>query len=145
MLKDFAFIYSTESDDSSEDEFKSSAPNEHTRTSSNNSVTYMHLLPSMKQVYGVDIRTPSHKDIHLYRRYASMACSSTSKTNTTSKRVMIPQKSAFPVDNTLQVTTPFVGKSSLNVYIDYWMRGHKVAPSSSDALLYRKYVTGRRT
>lgn len=93
----------------------------------------------MKEVYGVEIRNPSHRDIHLYRRYAAMACSSQSKTNTY-KRVMIPQKSAFPVDSTHQVTTPYVGKSSLNVYIDYLMKGQKVGPSQEDALLYGKYV-----
>ena len=116
-------------------------------------LTFARLLPSVKQVYGTDIRVPNRNDVSLYRRYASMATSSciqpdpSSSKFTTYKRLMLAQQSAFTVDNTLQVTTPFVAKSSLNVYFNYCFKGRKsrLSPSPSDLNLYRRYAALEKT
>lgn len=120
---------------------------EETNKSGNTPLKYQQLLRSMKEVYGANVSKPSAKDVHLYRRYASMASSAapsqSKETSKTYKRLMIPQKSAFTVDNTLQVTTPYVAKSSLDVYIGYFMKGKsgKVVPAPKDSSLYRQYAS----
>lgn len=113
-------------------------------------LTFARLLPSVKQVYGTDIHAPHRTDINLYRKYASMAVSScvqpdpSSSKASTYKRLMLAQQSAFTVDNTLQVTTPFVAKSSLDVYFNYCFKGRKtrLSPSPNDLNLYRRYTSG---
>jgi hypothetical protein len=151
-------LYSTESEDSSDDEMKPfhSKTEEKTDKSPENvkpSITFADLLPSMKQVYGTDIHVPHRNDIAIYRKYANMAVSScvqpdlsnaNGKTSTY-KRLMLVQQSAFTIDNTLQVTTPFVGKSSLDAYFNYCFKGRKcpLSINPSDLNLYRRYTSGK--
>jgi hypothetical protein len=151
------FLCSTESEDSSDDEMKPFNPKteEKTDKSPENvkpSITFTDLLPSMKQVYGTDIQPPHRNDIAIYRKYANMAVSScvqsdlsNGKASTTYKRLMLVQQSAFTIDNTLQVTTPFVGKSSLDVYFNYCFKGRKspLSINPNDLNLYKRYTSGK--
>jgi hypothetical protein len=151
------FLCSTESEDSSDDEMKpfNPKPEEKTDKSPENvkpSITFTDLLPSMNQVYGTDIQPPHRNDIAIYRKYANMAVSScvqsdlpNGKASTTYKRLMLVQQSAFTIDNTLQVTTPFVGKSSLDVYFNYCFKGRKspLSINPNDLNLYKRYTSGK--
>ena len=149
------YVFSTESEESSDDEMKSFIPKTDEKqdvnpASAEHLLTFSSLLPSPKQVYGTDIHLPSRHDTNLYRKYAAMAVSSciqpeSSHSQISSyKRLMLAQQSAFTVDNTLQVTTPFVGKPSLDVYLNYCFKGRKsrVSPTPSDLNLYRRYTSG---
>ena len=111
-------------------------------------LTFSRLLPTMKQVYGSDVRSPNRTDVNLYRRYAGMASSckldhpSGKQQVNTYKRMILAQQSAFAVDNTLQVTTPFVPSSSLDVYLTYVYKNKgRLAPSLKDGDLYHRYAT----
>lgn len=102
----------------------------------------------MREVYGTDMRSPGRSDIQLYRRYAGMASTSSTPPDVTGtpcayKRMMLAQQSAFAVDNTLQVTTPFVAKSALDVYVGYFLKGRRgrVTPSPRDTDLYARYAS----
>ena len=108
----------------------------------------------MKQVYGSSIHPPPRNGISLYKRYAGMASScrqqelhSSSSSSSSNgggvyRRLMLVPKSAFSVDNTLQVTPPYVTSASLDIYKDYVDRGVKMAvtTSVSDSNLYRRYA-----
>jgi len=150
---------STESDDSSDDELKTDAPkaektDKSSSSSSESSLTFARLLPTMKQVYGSSIHPPPRNGISLYKRYAGMASScrqqelhSSSSSSSSNgggvyRRLMLVPKSAFSVDNTLQVTPPYVTSASLDIYKDYVDRGVKMAvtTSVSDSNLYRRYA-----
>ena len=109
-------------------------------------LTYSRLLPSMKQVYGMDLHSPHRNDINLYKRYAGMASSckaEPSNKNWIYRRMVLVPKSAFTVDNTIQVTTPFVDNSSLSVYFKYAFQGGKscISTSQFDLNLYRRYAS----
>ncbi|KZS16333.1 polyphosphoinositide phosphatase [Daphnia magna] len=149
---------STESEDSSDDEIKPFQPKSEEKADkipekkpSSEGLTFAALLPSMKEVYGTDIHPPHRNDIGIYRKYANMAISSCiqpdlpSGKTATYKRLMLVQQSAFTIDNTLQVTTPFVGKSSLDVYFNYCFKGRKcpLSINPSDLNLYRRYASGK--
>jgi len=110
--------------------------------------TFSRLLPTMKEVYGSAVHSPNRADINLYRRYAGMASScklehpSGKQQINTYKRVILAQQSAFAVDNTLQVTTPFVPNSSMDVYLTYVYKNKgPLAPSVKDRGLYHRYAT----
>ena len=151
---------STESEDSSEDEIslnkppsiKDSKTSSPTSTTTNtDQLTYARLLPSMHKVYGMDVHEPARNDVNLYRRYAGMAGSNLpassppeGQTPTAYKRLLLAQQSAFTVDNTIQITTPFVAKTSLDVYVNYFLKGRrgKLTPNPSDLSLYRRYAAG---
>lgn len=152
------YIFSTESEDSSDDEIKPFQPKSEEKADkipekkpSSEGLTFAALLPSMKEVYGTDIHPPHRNDIGIYRKYANMAISSCiqpdlpSGKTATYKRLMLVQQSAFTIDNTLQVTTPFVGKSSLDVYFNYCFKGRKcpLSINPSDLNLYRRYASGK--
>lgn len=140
---------STESEDSSDDEVKvipsKDDQHDHNSPTTEKSITFQRLFPTMKSAYGVDIRAPHKNDIIMYKRYTRMATSSNPnlyKISPTTKYLMLVQHSAFTIDNTMQVTTPYVAKSSLDVYINYVYKGRKLSKSisSSDVQLYRRYA-----
>ena len=113
-------------------------------------MTYARLFPTMQQVYGMDVHEPHRNDVNLYRRYAGMASSCQPSPsggltfNGAYKRTMLAQQSAFTVDNTIQITTPFVAKSAVDVYVNYYLKGRRgrMAPSPNDVNLYRRYAAG---
>lgn len=149
---------STESEDSSDDESKALLPNKtgedgnrsdgKSVSSAETPMSYARLLPTMQQVYGMELHEPSRHDLNLYRRYAGMASScqpSPSGSQTFSgayKRMMLAQQSAFTIDNTIQITTPFVSKSSVDVYVHYYLKGRRgrMSPSTNDLSMYRRYA-----
>ena len=150
--KCFKIICSTESEDSSDDEIKSILHKVPEKGEKNavvpaNPSTYSQLFPPMKSVYGVDVHPPSKSDLMLYKKYARMASSCypnpNSKSSTTAKYLKLVQQSAFTIDNTLRVTTPYVARTSLDVYINYCHTNHKGAPrpSPTDISLYRRYAS----
>jgi len=141
---------STESDDSSDDELKSDVSKadktEKTVSVPNKTVlTFAHLLPTMKQVNGCSLHAPSRNGVALYKRYAGMASSSQPNTQNKDgfyKRLMLIPKSVFSVDNTMQVTSPYVSKASRDMYSSYIRKGSKtsILPSYNDIGLYRRYA-----
>ena len=144
---------STESEDSSDDDIKSIVPKTDktdknvSTTSAANPWTFAHLFPSMKNSYGVDVHAPKKKDILLYKKYARMAScsfpSASNKMTTAAAYTKLVQQSAFSIDNTLRVTTPYVAKRSLDCYMNYTIKGKsgRLSPSHSDTNLYRRYAS----
>lgn len=113
-------------------------------------LTFARLLPAMKQVYGCDVRSPNRTDVNLYRRYATIASSckldqpSAKQQVGTYKRLILAQQSAFAIDSTLQVSTPFVATSSMDVYMSYvyiMKKGGRLSPSVKDGHLYKRYAS----
>lgn len=99
----------------------------------------------MKQVYGCSVQTPNRNGVALYKRYAGMvpSCQPDARyKDGLYKRLMLLPKSVFSVDNTMQVTPPYISKSSLDMYSSYVCKGGKtsISPSHNDIGLYGRYA-----
>lgn len=138
---------SPETDDSGEEDNGHNTDSQLTpsKDSSSRIITFETLFPSMRQVYGVEIKHPKESDIRMYTRHVLIGRSAmeADKGPSISKTVKLIQKSAFSLDTSFQVMPPKVNKSSQEIYQQYVERGRLGAsePSSEELMKYRKYVS----
>ncbi|KAF2893513.1 hypothetical protein ILUMI_12659 [Ignelater luminosus] len=137
---------SSDGSDSSNDE-SSIYTNESQMTASRDSgsrVTFDLLFPSMKQVYGTEVKPPKRADLLLYKKYILIGrkANGTIK-NTSLSTTQLKQKSNFSSDTSVEVKPPIVGPHSINIYQHYINIGIKggLTPKLSDLEMYKKYAS----
>jgi hypothetical protein len=137
---------SSEADDTGEEDNGHNTDSQLTpsKDSSSRIITFVSLFPSMRQVYGVEIKHPKESDIRMYTRHflIGRTAMETNKGASISKTVKLIQRSAFSLDTSSTVMPPKVNKSSQEIYHQYVERGRLGAsePSSLDLIKYQNYA-----
>ncbi|KAF5302794.1 hypothetical protein FQA39_LY01974 [Lamprigera yunnana] len=132
--------------DSSNDE-SSIYTNESQMTASRDSgskITFDSLFPSMKQVYGSEVKEPKRNDLLTYKRYIYIGRKANGTVRSISTAgLQLKQKSEFLSDTTIKVTPPIVSKSSINIYQEYINVAVKggLTPKKVDLDIYKKYAS----
>ncbi|XP_050498109.1 polyphosphoinositide phosphatase isoform X2 [Diabrotica virgifera virgifera] len=139
---------SSSSDEETVDEEESSNTNDSLAASSKESspepITFKSLFPSMKEVYGTELKRPNPEDIHMYKKYVLIG----KKANGTAKNVFqsitVNQKMLHELstDSVFQVTPPKVSEASIDIYKKYIEVGKHggFQPTRSDLLIYERYA-----
>ncbi|KAF5294867.1 hypothetical protein FQR65_LT10665 [Abscondita terminalis] len=106
-------------------------------------ITFDSLFPSMKQVYGSEIKEPKRSDLLTYKKYIYIG----RKANGTIRSItltgmQLKPKSEFLSDTSVQVIPPKVSQDAINVYRDYINVGINggLPPKRGDLDVYKKYA-----
>jgi len=116
-------------------------------------VSFESLFPSMKSVYGMEVRDPSPEDMQLYRRNAALSresgpvvtgrrMSTTSVPHPLAKPILRKRACAIPVHDYSKVLLRPVSDESMKIYQKYIQVG-ETGPCEPDAAsldIYRNYV-----
>ncbi|KAG5869516.1 hypothetical protein JTB14_035113, partial [Gonioctena quinquepunctata] len=139
---------SSDNETSVEDE-DSSYTNESQMTSSKDSTpepfTFKSLFPTMKEVYGTELRKPSPEDILIYKKYVLVGKKASGSAKNIFNPVSRPMKTLgeFSGDSCFEVKPPKVSQASVAVYEKYINIGKNggFSPKTSDVEIYRKYAS----
>ncbi|XP_074039446.1 polyphosphoinositide phosphatase FIG4 isoform X2 [Leptinotarsa decemlineata] len=139
---------SSDNETSIEDE-DSSYTNESQMTSSKESTpepfTFRSLFPTMKEVYGTELKKPSAEDILTYKKYVLIGKKASGSAMNAFNPISRPMKAMgeFPKDSCFEVTPPTVSQDSIEIYKKYISVGKNggFQPKPSDMEIYRKYAS----
>ncbi|KAF8777217.1 Polyphosphoinositide phosphatase like protein [Argiope bruennichi] len=117
-------------------------------TSETDSVTFENIFTTTRQVYGMELKNPSDKDMKQYKKfvnigkYAGMTEPISSDSRSLSISFKLNQKSNFTNDSTRCTTLPTVSKNSIDIYCAYVTRGADGAssPPAESIELYKEFV-----
>nr|XP_054753115.1 polyphosphoinositide phosphatase-like [Lytechinus pictus] len=124
-------------------------------TASSSSPTMKDMFPTMKEVYGVKIKSPERKDVALYQRFSAVGINSKQEvmsrhsdvSNSPIRRCMkratrIIPSSVFSLDTSVRVTPPTVDRVSRSMYEAYVLCGaNGPRPClAKDLSRYREYI-----
>ncbi|CAL1282798.1 unnamed protein product [Larinioides sclopetarius] len=120
--------------------------------SSSRGMTFENIFTTTRQVYGMDLKNPSEKNMKQYKKfvnigkYAGMTESISSDSRSLSISFKLNQKSNFSNDSTRCTTLPTVSKSSIDIYCAYVTRGADGAssPPAESVELYKEFVRKQR-
>nr|CAD7577451.1 unnamed protein product [Timema californicum] len=114
------------------------------KDSTSDNVTFEALFPSMRRVYGTEVKNPSKQDIAIYKRYVSIGISANSIKPTlgVGRSVNLIQQSVFSMDTSVRVSPPRASRCAQESYHRYVERGLVGAsePSPSDLLKYNSLL-----
>nr|CAH7715536.1 unnamed protein product [Callosobruchus chinensis] len=141
----------SDNEESSKDE-ESSYTNEisSSKESSPEPVTFRSLFPTMKEVYGTELKSPSEADILTYKKYVLMGKRANGRltsipflpvgTASGMKCLQEPTK-----DTVYSVTPPTVPQRSIDIYERYIMVGKYggFEPSKKDMEIYERYAASK--
>nr|CAD7430340.1 unnamed protein product [Timema monikensis] len=117
------------------------------KDSTSDNVTFEALFPSMRRVYGTEVKNPSKQDIAIYKRYVSIGISANSIKPTlgVGRSVNLIQQSVFSMDTSVRVSPPRASRCAQESYHRYVERGLVGAsePSPSDLLKYNSYACNK--
>ncbi|CAG9859794.1 unnamed protein product [Phyllotreta striolata] len=108
-------------------------------------ITFKALFPSMKEVYGMELKSPSDKDIQVYKKYVEMGrrvpyiANKSFFESISDKQQCVKDLSS---DSCFQVTPPKVSTESIEVYKKYIEIGKKggFMPKTNDIKIYERYA-----
>ncbi|CAG7836139.1 unnamed protein product [Allacma fusca] len=103
-------------------------------------LVFSKFFPTMKESYGVEIKSPRKSDVLLYKRYVNFQ--QLPGGSPTKNSVQIIPLSGFSKDDSFEVTPPTVSRFSRDVYRNYVARGEKGAAglTQRDHHIYNRYV-----
>lgn len=139
---------SSSSDEGSADEEESSNTNDSFAISSKDSIpepiTFKTLFPTMKEVYGTELKKPNPQDILMYRKYVLIGKKANGTAKNVFQSVSANQKmlEELSTDSVFQVTPPKVSAASINIYKQYIEVGKNGGfyPKTSDIKIYEMYA-----
>lgn len=167
-LNAFYFCSSTSNEESSLDDISVHTNDSQTTTSKESStskyITFQSLFPSMKEVYGTELKEPSRADKLLYKKYYILLIPPIyiltlylfsryvligKKANGTVENSFTPislnmrNECDFLDDTSLQVTPPTVSADSIAIYERYIQTGMNggFTPKTEDLEIYAKYAS----
>ncbi|XP_056641119.1 polyphosphoinositide phosphatase isoform X2 [Diorhabda sublineata] len=139
---------SSSSDEGSADEEESSNTNDSLAVPSKDTIpepiTFKSLFPTMKQVYGTELKKPNFQDVLTYKKYVLIGKKAIGTAKNVFQSISTNQKmlDEFSTDSVYRVTPPEVSATSIDIYKRYVQVGQNggFSPKTSDIQIYEMYA-----